>query len=71
MVASNGSEFAPLHPKNAVVMYLLSIVETAPGSRGRHHFSTELLPVVITETTRAPDAANASAPMLYVTCVPA
>ena len=46
--------FTPLRPKNAVVMYLLSIVETTPGSRGRYHFSIEMLPVVITETTRAP-----------------
>lgn len=53
-------------------MYLLFIVETPPGSRGRHHFSTELLPVVITETTRAPpDAANVSAPIPSVTCLPA
>src|SRR5260221_12585435 len=69
-VTSNGSDLPHCVRKNAVVMYLLSIVETATGSQGRHHFSTELLPVVITETTRAPDAAKISAPILSVTYIP-
>lgn len=57
--------------KNAVVMYPLSIVETATGSQGRHHFfDRAVLPVVITETARAPDAAKMCAPMLSVTCIP-